>query len=77
MSFSTNPLFDPALIPTKATRISLLAKEGNVDVPIIATGTWSWGDSTWNYEAGKDLHNVKEAFKEALRSQGGFLDTAE
>jgi hypothetical protein len=49
----SNPLLDPNFVPTTKTRISLLAAGGHVDVPVIATGTWSWGDSTWNYDEAK------------------------
>ncbi|CED82563.1 aldo-keto reductase family [Phaffia rhodozyma] len=72
-----NPLLDSSVIPTIDTRVQLRGRDGDVAVPVMATGTWAWGDSQiWDYKE-EDFENIKLAFLEALEQQGGFFDTAE
>jgi len=60
-----------------ATKVPLLGKAGEVGVPPICCGTWSWGDSTWGYDEKKDLPGIEETWS-LLNSKGlGFYDTAE
>ncbi|KAK4686227.1 hypothetical protein P7C73_g3905, partial [Tremellales sp. Uapishka_1] len=50
---------------------------GGRSVPAMAIGTWSWGDSTWNYKAEADLPRIKEAWKACNDVGLTFYDTAE
>jgi hypothetical protein len=37
-------------MPTKDTRVMFRGKHGDVDVPPICWGAWSWGDkATWHW----------------------------
>lgn len=71
------PSLDPSVLPTIHSRIALQAKDGPVSVPLMATGTWAWGDkSIWDYKP-DDFKAIKQAFLAALETQGGLFDTAE
>lgn len=61
------------------SRVKLCGSQGkDVSVPILACGTWSWGDkSLWGYDEKKDFANVEEAWKNLNESGIGFYDTAE
>lgn len=60
-------------------RVSLKGIDGkDVAVPILACGTWSWGDKgLWGYDEEKDFANVEQAWKTLNESGIGFYDTAE
>ncbi|MCO5549773.1 hypothetical protein L7F22_003246 [Adiantum nelumboides] len=60
-------------------RVKLCGIDGkDVSVPILACGTWSWGDkSLWSYDDKKDFTNVEEAWTSLNESGIGFYDTAE
>ncbi|WWD17321.1 hypothetical protein CI109_101761 [Kwoniella shandongensis] len=49
---------------------------GGVQVPPMAIGTWSWGDSTWGYKP-EDFEDVKAAWQTSVKAGLTFYDTAE
>ncbi|KAL7412747.1 NADP-dependent oxidoreductase domain-containing protein [Mrakia frigida] len=79
LSIMSNPLLSPSHVPTSQTRVGLPSREGGeVKVPCLAVGTWSWGDkSVWGWKE-EDFVNVEAALKGVLEEQGEvFLDSAE
>ncbi|KAJ3023994.1 hypothetical protein HKX48_008608 [Thoreauomyces humboldtii] len=62
---------------TPTTRVLLKGLNGDVAIPPIACGTWSWGDKQWDYSAEKDLPGIKEVTKILVDKDIAFLDTAE
>ena len=51
---------------------------GNITVPALGIGTWSWGDSLfWGYGSDYGEQEVQQAFEAAIAGGAGFFDTAE
>lgn len=58
----------------KATKISV----GNISLPSLGIGTWSWGDSLfWGYGSNYGEKEVQAAFEAAIANGATFFDTAE
>lgn len=58
----------------EATTLSL----GNISLPKLGIGTWSWGDSLfWGYGSDYGETEVQKAFETAIASGAAFFDTAE
>ncbi len=58
----------------ESTKISV----GNVSLPALGIGTWSWGDSLfWGYGSNYGEKEVAEAFEAAIAGGAAFFDTAE
>ncbi|MCC0176638.1 aldo/keto reductase [Waterburya agarophytonicola K14] len=51
---------------------------GNISLPNLGIGTWSWGDSLfWGYGSNYGEKEVREAFEAAVENGATFFDTAE
>jgi len=51
---------------------------GNISLPNLGIGTWSWGDSLfWGYGSNYGEKEVQEAFEAAIANGATFFDTAE
>ena len=51
---------------------------GNITLPSLGIGTWSWGDRLfWGYGSDYGEKEVKKAFETAIASGATFFDTAE
>ncbi|WP_036485912.1 aldo/keto reductase [Myxosarcina sp. GI1] len=51
---------------------------GNISLPAIGIGTWSWGDRLfWDYGSDYDAADVEKAFQAAVENGATFFDTAE
>lgn len=59
------------------SQIVLKGYKQDLHVPLVATGTWSWSDKTWQYVEERDLPGIKEVFASLRKSSTAFLDTAE
>lgn len=58
----------------EATKVAV----GNITLPPLGIGTWSWGDSLfWGYGSNYGETEVKEAFEGAIANGTTFFDTAE
>lgn len=58
----------------ESTKISV----GNISLPALGIGTWSWGDSLfWGYGSNYGEKEVEEAFEAAIAGGAAFFDTAE
>ena len=58
----------------ETTKISV----GNISLPALGIGTWSWGDSLfWGYGSDYGETEVGEAFEAAIAGGAAFFDTAE
>ena len=51
---------------------------GNISLPALGIGTWSWGDSLfWGYGSNYGENEVRQAFEAAIAGGAAFFDTAE
>ena len=51
---------------------------GNISLPALGIGTWSWGDSLfWGYGSNYGENEVQQAFEAAIAGGAAFFDTAE
>ena len=51
---------------------------GNISLPTLGIGTWSWGDSLfWGYGSNYGENEVRSAFEAAMENGATFFDTAE
>ena len=51
---------------------------GNISLPTLGIGTWSWGDSLfWGYGSNYGEKEVQQAFEAAVENGATFFDTAE
>ncbi|KAK6353592.1 hypothetical protein TWF696_005555 [Orbilia brochopaga] len=67
-----------AKIFDKTTKVTLRGLKHNVEVPAMACGTWSWGDSrNWGYKEDRDLPGIKEVWGLLNNERLGFYDGAE
>ena len=58
----------------EATKLSV----GNITLPSLGIGTWSWGDRLfWGYGSDYGEKEVEKAFEAAIASGATFFDTAE
>jgi len=64
-------------IPTADGRVTFKGKYGNIQVPHLSWGAWSWGDKgTWNWRE-EDRPGVTEGWELAKQHQQTFIDTAQ
>ncbi len=64
-------------IPTAETKVNLRGAKGDIHVPRINIGAWSWGDTaTWHWSP-EELTQVKEAWKLLLENGINWIDTAQ
>ncbi|WVQ99401.1 hypothetical protein IAU59_006534 [Kwoniella sp. CBS 9459] len=59
-----------------AAQVVKTASIAGTKVPALAIGTWSWGDSTWDYSP-EQFEDIKQAWHAALKEGLTFYDTAE
>jgi len=64
-------------VPTFDSRITIKAKYGDVKVPYLSWGAWSWGDqSTWHWDD-KERPAVNAGWELAKKYNQTFIDTAQ
>lgn len=66
-----------SFIPTAESRVTFRGKKGNVEVPLIFWGAWSWGDkATWHW-SDSEMPALEEAWKLATSAGMTFVDNAQ
>lgn len=64
-------------IPTNSTRVTFRGKHGDIQVPYMAWGAWSWGDkATWQW-SDAELPALQEAWKLCVKEGMTFVDNAQ
>ncbi|MCJ1393097.1 hypothetical protein MMC18_005969 [Xylographa bjoerkii] len=66
-----------SMVPTGESRLRMRAAKGDIEVPYMAWGAWSWGDEgTWHWDP-KELPGVKKAWEVARKAGLTWIDTAQ
>jgi aryl-alcohol dehydrogenase-like predicted oxidoreductase len=77
VSKSKSFLLPADFIPNTQSTVTLRGKNGDIQVPRLNIGAWSWGDTaTWHWSP-EELPAVKEAWKLLVENGLNWIDTAQ
>lgn len=70
-------VLDDSFNPTLEFRGKLRGKNGDVPIPLISWGSWSWGDTSTFHWSDDELPALKEAWARVVEKGMTFVDTAQ
>ena len=66
-----------SFVPKADSRVTFRGKKGNVEVPLLFWGAWSWGDKgTWHWDD-SEMPALEEAWKLVTEAGMTFVDNAQ
>lgn len=76
-SFNGLSLLPEDFVPNKDTRITLRGAKGDIKVPIMNIGAWSWGDKATFHWKPDQLPSVVDAWSIMRKNGVNWIDTAQ